>query len=519
MSVSINIRPGHITQIAKINTGAPTIDERNPFYCPTVPAVEYLDSLRRDLRTSVGDGNKSANTSFHRLSDDPDFPSFASLLDRSITDDDLIQLVYGSGMPANRRLSDSSSYSVNSILSAPSWEKNRNRHRYNIVQNSPSTYSSKKTLVSTASSDNFSALKGPLRRGLSSASVSQGSFVLSGKAQRLRYRDFLPRSKIASQTSSDFGMQRRHTHKHLYGPQIGTETPRGIKAFIERLDSVLPGIRLKEKLYTLDALSHQRIVDTLAMDGKLNTRVLNLLRMSEIEIIDLSPSMTDEDGLNLDSQELLQVFAKPNSFLFLREVNLNGTQLDDASLLNIHHLPRLSRLWISNTGITNEGVYLLVSLKRSLTELDIAFNASIDNDVVPALLILYKLRFISILGTNVEMSGLRKFAAKLYERNHTIDMEIPRPCEIYVDKMSKKYIIQPDPPLITDPDHTDLLSTSALKKNLAAHAHINSEIAIEGSKTEMRARLKELLELRKADLLVRAMLWKDDEGSGDSEVF
>ena len=48
------------------------------------------------------------------------------------------------------------------------------------------------------------------------------------------------------------------------------------------------------------------------------------------------------------------VFAKPNSFLFLTELNMSGASLNDADLRYIHHLPRLSRLWISNTGIGNE---------------------------------------------------------------------------------------------------------------------------------------------------------------------
>lgn len=39
--------------------------------------------------------------------------------------------------------------------------------------------------------------------------------------------------------------------------------------------------------------------------GNLNTRVLNLLRMSELESLDMTASMTDEEGLNLDAHELL----------------------------------------------------------------------------------------------------------------------------------------------------------------------------------------------------------------------
>lgn len=53
----------------------------------------------------------------------------------------------------------------------------------------------------------------------------------------------------------------------LYGPPIGTESPRGLKPFIERLDSLMPGIRLQERLSNLPDLSHQAIADFLGENG------------------------------------------------------------------------------------------------------------------------------------------------------------------------------------------------------------------------------------------------------------
>ena len=48
------------------------------------------------------------------------------------------------------------------------------------------------------------------------------------------------------------------------------------------------------------------------------------------------------------------VFSKPNSFLFLSELSLSDASLQDFDMTYIHHLPRLSHLWLSNTGIGNE---------------------------------------------------------------------------------------------------------------------------------------------------------------------
>ena len=49
------------------------------------------------------------------------------------------------------------------------------------------------------------------------------------------------------------------------------------------------------------------------------------------------------------------VFAKPNSFLFLAEINLSGSEVRETDLIQFRHLPRLARLWLANTGIGNEG--------------------------------------------------------------------------------------------------------------------------------------------------------------------
>jgi hypothetical protein len=107
--------------------------------------------------------------------------------------------------------------------------------------------------------------------------------------------------------------------------------------------------------------------------GFLNIRVLSILRTSEIDYLDLSKSTGDEGGLNMDSNELFlgevtycttgcsiiltppnPVFSKPNSFLFLAEINLTGSQVKETDLLHLQHLPRLARLWLASCNIGNE---------------------------------------------------------------------------------------------------------------------------------------------------------------------
>jgi len=53
----------------------------------------------------------------------------------------------------------------------------------------------------------------------------------------------------------------------LRGQRIGPETPRSLSVLSEHLDSLLPGIRLSERLSDIPDLDHQKIVNILAEGG------------------------------------------------------------------------------------------------------------------------------------------------------------------------------------------------------------------------------------------------------------
>ena len=78
-------------------------------------------------------------------------------------------------------------------------------------------------------------------------------------------------------------------------------------------------------------------------------------------------------------------------------------------------------------------MFLLVSLKRTLTKLSLASNPDIDNEAVPAMLLLLKLSFLSILDTGIDMAGLRRLAEFAHKTDQLIDIEIPYACQDYVD--------------------------------------------------------------------------------------
>lgn len=76
--------------------------------------------------------------------------------------------------------------------------------------------------------------------------------------------------------------------------------------------------------------------------------------------------------------------------------------------------------------------------------------------------------------------------------------------------------MHPVAPLITDPSVCGCLSVNALKANLAGHAIFNPLIYLSGSKLELVERLREILEKRQADAVVKEMVWGYESSTRDS---
>ncbi|KIJ62914.1 hypothetical protein HYDPIDRAFT_157081 [Hydnomerulius pinastri MD-312] len=189
---------------------------------------------------------------------------------------------------------------------------------------------------------------------------------------------------------------------------------------------------------------------------------------------------------------------------------VGGRLQEDFDLIHIQSLRELGKLVLDGTGIGNEGVFHIVSLKQYLYHLDLSNNPMIDDDAIPALILFKNLDYLSIVGTGIKMPGLRRLATPTQKEGREIAIEIPSVCEKYIDNIEKEYLLQPAPPLIVDPTVCSMLSKAALKRNLGAHAAVNSSILASGTRKEMAERLKNILETRKLDLIVREMLTDED---------
>ncbi|KAL0945349.1 hypothetical protein HGRIS_000847 [Hohenbuehelia grisea] len=524
----------------------PSVDATNPLYCPTVSATSYLSSLRyRIVRKASAISNTTQGVRRnHRLN-----YRFLFAFARISKQAPVVPRRSQRGGNASRAedsgpLSDNPAPGLDlenleddedstSTICGESPDRNQSQISPRFLPPQSSNEKRKR-------SDSFSDLRGPPKYAKSLQSVHDSSFEVGITRETLDfsppYHSIAPnsqdipigahisrrpaKSRLPSAWDSDskqsvgwLKSRIRDLEEEFYGTPAGTESPRGIKAFIATLDELIPGIRLKDRLLELDNPTHQRIATLLGMHGLLCPKILSFLRTTEIESLVLTNSLRTENGLNLLGDDILPVFGKPNSFLFLSQLSLAGARIRDSDLSYIHHLPRIAVLSLGDTDIGNEGVFLLVNLKRSLTHLSLANNPSIDDDAIPALLLLSKLVFLSVFETSVGMPGLRRLSSAILAADRSFTLECPAKCEKYLIRLHVQYLINPLPPLITNPDAASQLSMSALKRNLAAHAACNPDISVSGSKIEMSERLRHVLQIREADLMVREVVF----GSGDSE--
>ncbi|EMD33463.1 hypothetical protein CERSUDRAFT_126177 [Gelatoporia subvermispora B] len=512
----------------------PVVDIENPLYCPG--AHDTVHSAN-----SGGSQNHPTQIRTH-VQNAHQFPSFVDHLECSLDSGDPSDLVY-QPIPAAFTSSASRIVTPNATVSVLRRKRRVTSPTPAYSRNLTARVQPRSRSVGRRSGvESFSDLLGPVKYQRSELSLNEDSFELSAKAERLHYFPLPDEScsgALDCSGSSSFrtagqahghrdGTRRKLERKlhllegilhvlgseqavsaetwvdELYGPKVGTETPRGIDGFVSLLDRLLPGIRLKERVLISRAFTHQEIV--------------NVLGREEIEHLDMRASIADHEGLNLDARGLLHVFGKPNSFLFLKELNLSDTSIRDYDIVHIHHLPRLSHLWLSNTGIGNESIYHLVALRRTLAQLDVSLNPEIDDDVTAPLILLTKLQYLSLLGTAISMVGLRRLTLSSNDRpsKTSLDLEVPRACEDYLYNLHKLYVVQPGPSLIVDPAACEDLLPEDLRRNLDAHAAVNPDISIATTYGGMIVQLTSILSIRKKDLAVRDLVWKIRSGTDEA---
>lgn len=165
---------------------------------------------------------------------------------------------------------------------------------------------------------------------------------------------------------------------------------------------------------------------------------------------------------------------------------------------------------------------------KKLGKLYLTGNPGVSDEGATNLLYMTQLTTLELDNTGLTMVGLRRFAYGILTQNRKIELEIPEECDNYMNSAQRanlctrhensrdvdlhtQYLVHPSAPLITDPHACGFLSLSALKKNLTEHARYDAEIQVKGTKNDLAPVLRDLLERRRADMQVRAVLWKMDD--------
>ncbi|EJD06559.1 uncharacterized protein FOMMEDRAFT_25807 [Fomitiporia mediterranea MF3/22] len=452
----------------------PIIDPENPLYSPEITAQQYMSSVRL-FQASVADTSKFPY--FHRICN--------AFLDNAFQDS-----------PQSLRLTHEKAVSIagsHELGSAASVKEEQDSDSIELASVA-AKFLKRAPLVDSSSSADI-LLKRPPKRVKRSSSHVDMSFVLSAKAERLRFSD-----KLALHPSSDVKINEESNNslaEELFWPDeeqgemVSTEfiefavaaefasgvvdedvalnqypeSSKAILALLKELERLLPGLRLRDQL-DVHTITHQDIVNVLG----------------------------------------IKVFIDPTGFQSLRSLVLSDVPLSDDDLMCLNSLLRIESLFIDDTQIGDVAVMHLIALRQSLVHLELSWNEKITDDAIPTLCNFPDLTFLSLKRTAITMKGLRKLACSVKDREKKISIILPSECEEYLCNLHNEYELKLTPPLIHDPDVCSMLSKPALKENLAAHALRNLEITTDGNKAKLEKRLRKVLERRKRDLVVQGFM-------------
>ncbi|KXN91758.1 hypothetical protein AN958_12372 [Leucoagaricus sp. SymC.cos] len=288
-------------------------------------------------------------------------------------------------------------------------------------------------------------------------------------------------------------------------------TAASFDGFLERIKQVAPDLRLPFGL----AEPHS-VARILGMAGNLTTGLLWVLGMSDVQELSLGPSLQDHNGLNIRTIEPRDFFRELHGhglFKCLTRLSCDNVPLKDDSIVHLHGL-QLQHLSLIGTGIPNAAVFVLVPLRETLQSLWISANPALDNDAVPAVMMLKKLDHLALDGTSVDIEGLRRLAETFHTNHRKVRVDIPQYCCHYMEYMPRLYLVDIPPYLVSEVDGIYRLQLVDLRRNLAAHSAVNRSILTTGNKGELRDRLRQLLVKRKRDLMVKKM-WKEGQQMRD----
>lgn len=174
------------------NLNLPSIDEKNPLYCPAVSATAYLDSIRH-LHRGTSRTSKNKKSRNNQL-----LVSFARVLDKALLsgdsgDESDVFPPRSLVRPASPDSSEEDTITVNSQYSIPTWERfNEDDDSYSLddqwvgMRGVPIPPRRRQNGLKRKRSP-FSDINGPSKHARSIQSVHDSSFDITARRENLVY--------------------------------------------------------------------------------------------------------------------------------------------------------------------------------------------------------------------------------------------------------------------------------------------------------------------------------------------
>ncbi|KAI5813781.1 hypothetical protein BZA77DRAFT_251104, partial [Pyronema omphalodes] len=193
----------------------------------------------------------------------------------------------------------------------------------------------------------------------------------------------------------------------------------------------------------------------------------------------------------------------------LTTLSFRNRYLTTSSLSLLRLLPSLQSLDLTATSITNHALYPL-TVHTSLSLLNLNNNPGITDDVRPVFSAMPSLRYLYLRGTSFTTPALRRLVTEDLLKGCRL-LSIPAPAIEALNSRGERYAVEiPEGRgYLEDPAVVGNQGVDVLKRNLELHKRCNNDVQTTGTKVELVARLRGILEKRRGDEKILAVLGRE----------
>ncbi|CCX16522.1 hypothetical protein FPQ18DRAFT_403143 [Pyronema domesticum] len=206
---------------------------------------------------------------------------------------------------------------------------------------------------------------------------------------------------------------------------------------------------------------------------------------------------------------LLKPFFSFSISTSLTTLSFRNRYLTTSSISLLRMIPALVSLDLTATSITNHALYHL-TVHTSLSLLNLNNNPSITDDVRPVFSALPSLRSLYLRGTSFTTPALRRLVTEDLPKGCRL-LSIPAPTIEALNSRGERYCMEipQGEGYLEDPAVVGNQGVEVLRRNLELHKRCNKDIQTSGTKVELAGRLRGVLEKRRGDEGILAVLGRE----------